>query len=142
MADAPHRIALACAMILCLCGAAVAGDAGPRGTAAEGQSSDPCSFYRHEAYGKGLEHFATEVVWACEAVAERRGAGMPLSDRMRAVEFALERYREAVVAANRRGFAHRPGPGDGWRDARERTREALAAETGILAALEAIRAGF
>jgi hypothetical protein len=135
------RPALLAAAILVLGTAASAGDAGAAG-AREGRASDPCSFYRMEAYGKGLEHYATEVVWACEVVAERREAGMPLSDRMKAVAFALERYRAALVEANRRGFAHRPGPGDGWREARERAREALAEEAGMLAALEAIRSGF
>lgn len=139
MTAAPLRPALLAAALLAA-GSVSAGDAG--GAPIEGQASDPCSFYRLEAWGKGLEHYATEVVWACEVVAERRGAGMPLSDRMKAVAFALERYRSALVEANRRGFAHRPGPGDGWREARERGRAALAEETGMLAALEAIRSGF
>jgi hypothetical protein len=142
MPHVPLRAAFLAAAILASGPAALAGDARPPGAADAGRASDPCSFYRLEAYGKGLEHYATEVVWACEAIAARRAAGMPLGDRMEAVAFALDRYREALVAADRTGFAHRPGPGAGWREARERARAALAEETGMLAALEGIRAGF
>jgi hypothetical protein len=139
MPRAPLRATLLAAALLAPGPAALAGDAWTRGSPDEARASDPCSFYRLEAYGKGLEHFATELVWACEAIAERRAAGMPLSDRMQAVAFALDRYREALVEANRAGS---PRPGAGWREARERARAALAEETGMLAALEGIRAGF
>jgi hypothetical protein len=105
-------------------------------------ASDPCSFYRAHAYGQGIDHYTTEVVWACEAVAQRRATGQPLSDRVEAVEFALRQYRAALVADTRRRFAHAPAPGTTYAEARERARRALAEESGMLAALEAIREGF
>lgn len=102
------------------------------------EPSDPCGFYRTRAYGQGLEHFSTEMLWACEAIAARRAAGIALGERMRAVELALERYRLAVVAD-----ASLRAPRDGRsRRAEEAALVEVAERTGTLAALEAIRAGF
>jgi hypothetical protein len=107
------------------------------------RTSDPCGFFRAQAYGRGLEHYATEMLWACEAIAARRDREQELSLRLEAVELALERYREAVVAAGSGGpgAAGRPArtPGFGPSDA---VKAELAESTGMLAALEAIRAGF
>lgn len=115
-----------------------------QGAAAPAQRSDPCGFYRGQAYGRGLAHFATEMLWACEAIEARRASQMELSERMLAAEAALERYRAAVVAAGAAAFAReraarrgslRLGAGDA-------AKAALAESTGTLAALDAIRAGF
>jgi hypothetical protein len=107
------------------------------------RTSDPCGFFRSQAYGRGIEHYATEMLWACEAIAGRREREQELSLRLEAVELALERYREAVVAAGSGVFA------GGVRTARAPTfgpsdaeKAELAESTGMLAALEAIRAGF
>lgn len=35
------------------------------------RQADPCAFYRGQAYGRGLDHFAAEMLWACEAIAAR-----------------------------------------------------------------------
>jgi len=85
--------------------------------------SSPCAFFRDRAYGKGLDHPATAMLWACEAIALRRGAGMPLGDRLEVVDLALGRYRAGVVAA-------------------PANEAAVAATSGVLAALDAIAAGF
>lgn len=61
--------------------------------------SSPCAFFRDHAWGKGLDDPATAMLWACEAVAARRDAGVPLGDRLAAVEFALARYRAALLVA-------------------------------------------
>ena len=105
---------------------------------------DPCSFYRGQAYGKGLAHFTTEMLWTCEAIAARRAAGMTLGDRLQAADMALNRYRAALLDAGRARFrsarAGAPRPGVlGLDDAAKR---ALAENSGALAALDAIRTGF
>jgi hypothetical protein len=98
-----------------------------------------CTFYRVRARGLGLQHWATELVWACEMVAERRAANMPLNDRMLAVEHALVLYRDALLKNRRDWIARREGREPvPLREAEAR----LAAETGMLAALEAIQQGF
>lgn len=121
------RLATLAAAAWLAAGGAAAGDAGV---------SDPCSFFRAHAYGRGLTHFATEMLWACEAIRARREAEMEVGERLLAVEQALERYRAAVIAA---GVAARGGRSWTGGDA---TRTALAETTGMLAALEAIRFGF
>lgn len=106
--------------------------------------SDACGFFRAQAYGRGLEHFATEMLWACEAIARRKAADMPLSDRLRAVELALLRYQEEVVAASSAAFrADRARQYDtGYIGTGETIKAQIAESTGMLAALEAIRSGF
>lgn len=108
------------------------------------EHSDPCSFFRAQAYGRGLEHFATEMLWACEAIAIRRAADITLSERLIAVELALARYRAAIIETGSTSFAR-----DRVRDldsghigASESTRAQLAESTGMFAALEAVRSGF
>lgn len=86
--------------------------------------SSPCAFFRDRAWGKGLDHPATAMLWACETIAVRRGAGVALGDRLEAVDLALGRYRAAVTAS--------PG-GD---------EPTLARETGAFDALEGIATGF
>jgi hypothetical protein len=125
----PTRSCLAALALICAL-PALAGEAPPR---AEGAQA--CGFFRNQAYGKGLGHFATEMLWACEAIARRRAAAMPLGDRLEATDAALARYREAVVAEAGRGH-FRPG---GFTEADKAT---LAEATGALTALAAISAGF
>jgi hypothetical protein len=103
--------------------------------------SDPCGFYRGQAYGRGIGHMATEMLWACEAISARRTAGMPLGDRLLAVELALERYRAAVISAGQAAFARDRRLGLEGRQ-RDHAKHEIAEHTGALAALEAIRAGF
>ena len=86
--------------------------------------SSPCAFFRDRAYGKGLDHPATAMLWACEAIAARRGAGVPLGERLEAVELALGRYRAAVVAAP------------------PEEEPAVARASGALDALDGVAAGF
>jgi hypothetical protein len=92
--------------------------------------SDPCGFFRAEASGRGIGHFTTAMLWACEAAANRRRAGLPLGPRLAAAEAALERYRWARNAAL------------GGRRAPEAALQALAAEVGALDALAAIEREF
>jgi hypothetical protein len=108
------------------------------------QRSDPCGFYRGQAYGRGLEHSSTEMLWACEAIALRRAAEMELSDRLVAVELALDRYRQAVVAAGAAAFVRhraRPQPAGPF-GAGDAVKSALADSTGLSAALDAVREGY
>jgi hypothetical protein len=131
--------ALLCGLLLIAAGFGVR--AGEPAAAQPAVASDPCGFYRGQAYGRGIGHMATEMLWACEAISARRGAGMPLGDRLLAVELALERYRAAVISAGQAAFARdrRHGLDGGQREAAKRE---IAEHTGALAALDAIRAGF
>lgn len=106
--------------------------------------SDPCGFYRGQAYGRGLDHFLTEMLWACEAIAVRRRAEMPLSERLLAAEEALERYREALIAAGAAVFVRgrTTGAGSLRPGATDAIKTSLAESTGTMDALEAIRAGY
>jgi hypothetical protein len=133
----PARAALA-ALIVAIA-QPVAADEAAAPVPAVQRTPDPCTFYRMRARNLGINHWATEVVWACEAIAQRREAGMDLNDRMLAVEFALESYREALVADRRERIAR---PGSRARAEQREAEERLAEETGMLAALEAIRTGF
>jgi hypothetical protein len=101
-----------------------------------------CGYYRSQARGQGINHYTTEALWACEALSARRAAGMPLSDRMLAVAHALEQFREAMSEERAARYPRTGGPGIPLRVARERTREIVAEESGMLAALEAVRTGF
>ncbi len=124
-------------------GPAAAGeDASPPGGLVA--ASDPCGFYRGQAYGRGLMHYATEMLWACETIQARHAAEMSLSARLLAAEAALERYRTAVIATGAAVFARERAarPGQMRLGAGEEAKAALAESTGTLAALEAIRAGF
>ena len=108
------------------------------------EPSDPCGFYRGQAYGRGLEHFSTEMVWACEAIANRRAAGMPLGERLLAAEAALDRYRAAVIAAGAISFTRNRTnrPGSAHLGTGEAAKSAIAETAGALAALDSIRSGF
>jgi hypothetical protein len=139
-------IALTTALSLAPGPRALAGEEGAPAASTLG-ATDPCGYFRGQAYGRGLDHFLTEMVWACETIARRRAAGMPLGDRLLAVEGALERYRTAVVAAGAAGaerLARASAQATGARRPAEweAVKASIAAETGTLAALEAIRSGF
>lgn len=130
---------IACALLVLNLAAAVQAGEPPRRAPTEplrAAQSDPCTFYRVQAYGKGIGHFSTEMLWACEAIRARHMAGLALSDRLLAVEAVLEEFRRAVVSATKTGSMHRRGPG-----AARRARS-LAESTGALIALEGIRGGF
>lgn len=100
-------------------------------------STHPCTFYRGQAYRMGMTHYATEMLWACEEIAARRAAGMPLSDRLLATEHALLAYREALSEARQGG-----GEAGSHLSMSEARKRAIAETTGVLAALEAISGGF
>ena len=87
------------------------------------RAADPCGFHRSEAFGRGLTHYATEMLWACEAIADRRAASMPLGDRLAVLDVALAAYREAVIAAGRRAFAERRDRGVLWNAQADGSRE-------------------
>ena len=74
--------------------------------------TNPCAFFRGQAWGKGLHDPSTEMLWACEAIAQRRRGACPLGVRLEATDAALNRYREALHATGTRGFgaASRPRP--------------------------------
>lgn len=135
-----RRVLLASAVLL----APAPTTAGEDATGREGVRSDPCGFFRGQAYGRGLEDPATEMLWACETIASRRAAEMTLSERLVAVELALERYRTAVVEAGAAAFARNRADdyGSGYFGAGDAAKADLAESTGMTAALDAIRAGF
>jgi len=137
------------AAAVCLAVAAPLFPAGDRGAArAEGpvreRQEATCTFFRGQAYRRGMVHFATEMLWACEAIATRRAAGMPVGVRLEATEAALQRYRSAVIDAGRTAFAETrlSDAGPQVHGLSDGTKHRIAAETGALAALEAIRNGF
>jgi hypothetical protein len=125
-------------------GAASGGETVTSGAAPAGATSDPCGFYRSQAYGRGLAHYATDMLWACETITARRWADMTLGARLEAVDLALERYRAAVVAAGVATFAtgRAAGPASGRLGADDEHKAALAESSGALTALEAVRGGF
>lgn len=105
-------------------------------------ASEPCDFYRGRAWGQGIADYTTEMLWACEAIAARQAAGVPLSPRLAEMAAALERFRTAVVdtglvmfTESRRLQSRHLGI------SRERQRE-IAESTGVIAALAAIQTGF
>lgn len=101
---------------------------------------EPCTFYRTQAFGRGLDHFASEMLWACEAIETRRRAAMPLTERLDAVAGALDRYRDALIEAGRDRY--RRDRESGLLGLNETAKRDLAERTGTLAALEAIRSGY
>ncbi len=100
--------------------------------------SSPCGFFRAQAWGKGLDSPATEMLWACEAIATRRAAGIPLGIRLEATELALDRYREALHAATKGGFSATSGRGPTAFYPSDSEKRQIADTTGVLAALTAI----
>jgi hypothetical protein len=104
--------------------------------------SDPCHFYRGRAWGRGISHYTTEMVWACEAIARRRAASVPLGERLLAMEAALERFRTAIVEVGSTRFAQSPSDELRYYGISQASQQEIAERTGVLAALEGIRAGF
>jgi hypothetical protein len=139
----PMRLALLAFLMLAAGGPApAAAETETQPVAARSNGADPCNFYRVRARGKGINHYLTEVVWACEMVVQRRETGVGMSERMVAVEFALEQYREALVEDRRNPRVPAGLRGTALRAAQEAERDRIAEESGMLAALEAIRLGF
>ena len=134
-----HAPLLAALLAAWLAGPALAGEKASADAAL--RVGDPCRFFRGQAYKRAIDDFATEMLVACEVIARRRAADVPLSDRLIATEAMLETYREAVLAA-------RPETFDGNGTLRwelgltAAQKHAIADETGVLLALEAIRHGF
>jgi hypothetical protein len=118
-------------------GTSPAGEAQPQLVVAEG-AAHPCTFFRGQAHRMGMTHFLTEMLWACEAIVERRAAGMTLSDRLLATERALLDYRSALGAARASAGANGGSP----LSVSETRKREIAEATGVLGALEAISAGF
>jgi hypothetical protein len=102
--------------------------------------SDPCSFFRGQAWGQGLNHFSQDMLWSCEAIEARRGAGIALSDPLDIVASALDAYRTALVAAAGREFRNLRAAGGSAAimqvSPTEKTR--IAQETGALDAIAAL----
>ncbi len=105
-------------------------------------SGDPCRFFRGRAFGKGVDHYATEMLWVCNAIAERRRAAMPLSDRLQATEAALENYRQGVVSATVADLDRRRRARERRLGLSEEDTLRIAEESGALIALDAVRSGF
>ena len=105
-------------------------------------SSDPCGFYHGRAHGKGIDHYTTEMLWVCRAIAARRAAAMPVGDRLRATEAAFESYRSEVVAASVQDFARKQDGLTRRLGLSEDDMQRIADRTGVLLALEAVRGGF
>lgn len=139
-----RRCALACLAAACL------SPVGPAPVLADGNAGapiaetgpDPCHFFRGRALGKGVDHYATEMLWVCDAIADRRAAALPMSDRLRATEAALDGYRREVLAASVADFVRRRAARDLTLGLSEADTLRIAEETGALGALEAVRAGF
>ncbi len=128
-------VLLAAACLSCSLAAALAQE-----TDGAQRQPDPCAFYRGQAYGRGLDHFAAEMLWTCEAIAARQAAAMRLTGSLAAAKAALRRYREAVVAAASARFSQQRSAGRlGLDDA---LKAQLAESTGALAALDAARTAF
>lgn len=118
--------------------------ASAEGRAIRGTIDPACTFFRGQAYRRAVVHFATEMMWVCETIAQRRAARIALGDQLLATETAMRQYRDAVIAAGRVAFAETRSSDAAPRihglsdDAKRR----LAEETGALLALDAIRDGF
>ncbi len=108
----------------------------------ESASGDPCRFFRGRAFGKGIDHYATEMLWVCDAIAERRRAAMPLSDRLLATEIALESYRRKIISAAVTDLDRRRRERDRRLGLSEAENLRIAEESGALTALDAVRLGF
>ena len=76
---------LAALLAGCLATAALAGETASMANSAL-RPADACLFFRGQAYKRAIDDFATEMLLACEVIARRRAAGVPLSDRLIATE--------------------------------------------------------
>ncbi len=142
MSVLPRPVRTAAALLLAGALLAPPGPAAAEAAEEDAALAQLCGYLRSQARGQGIDHYTTEALWACEALAARRAAGMPLSDRMLAVAFALEQFREAMAEERAARYPRTRGPGISTRVARERARAIVAEESGMLAALEAVRTGF
>ncbi len=117
---------------------------GPSAPYQERGSADRCQFFRGEAYQRSLGDFAGDMLLACEEIARRVAAGVPLGDRLEAFGAMLDDYRSAVIVAGDEAFARRRRAGRApWElGLSEAEKYAIADATGALLALDAIRGGF
>ncbi len=116
---------------------------GPTMVAGPSDPNDPCQFFRRQAFNESLQHYSREMLWACEEIARRKAAGIPLSDRLQATAGILDTYREALIAGAEAFAQKRPAGLPPWAPAlSEEQKYAIADQTGALLALEAIRSGF
>lgn len=108
------------------------------------QHRDPCLFYRSQAWHRELAHFSQDMLWSCEAIEQRRRAGVQLGDRLTAADFALRSYRERVIETARSNYRMSvlEGLETFHRRVTESQKRAIAEETGALAAMEALNHGF
>lgn len=135
----PILIAMACACFaLAVDTTAPAAQDQPEGTV----RSDPCHFYRARAWGQGIGDYTTEMLWACEAIAARRAAAVPLGPRLQAMANALDQFRDALVDAGSATFATSRNVHSRNLGVSRRAQHEIAERTGVLAALEAIQTGF
>lgn len=104
--------------------------------------SDPCQFYRGRAWGRGITHYTTEMLWACEAITRRRAASVPLGDRLEEAEAALERFRAEVIETSSAGYARSQSGDRSYFTLSATEQEEIAVRTGAIAALDTIRTGF
>lgn len=109
-----------------------------------GGDEDPCRFYRSQAWRQGLMHFSQDMLWSCEAIAERRRAGIRLSDRLIAAEAALEAYRTGVINFARARYQRSRDLGlDTFsRRVTEQEKREIAQSSGAFAAIEALAGGY
>lgn len=117
---------------------------GPSMIVTANDPADPCRFFRGQAAREPLTHYSRDMLWACEEIARRRTAGLPLGDRLKATEAMLATYRDAVVAAGTEAFARKGRAGQPpWAlGLSEEEKYQIADSTGALLVLEAIRGGF
>ncbi len=117
---------------------------GPEATVSVYAPGDDCGFFRDQAADQALTHYSQDMLWACEAIARRRAAGMLLGDRLLATQAMLATYRDAVRAAGADAFVRKGREGlPPWMlslSADEKYR--IADATGALLVIEAIRDGF
>ena len=109
-----------------------------------GSAGDPCLFFRSQAEDKGLTDYTREMLWACEEIARRRVARMPLSDRLLATAAMLDAYRSAVIAATSEMSQRKRAVGaPPWAlGLTDEEKHAIADATGALLVLEAIQTGY
>ncbi|MEM8570880.1 MAG: hypothetical protein AAGG56_08205 [Pseudomonadota bacterium] len=106
--------------------------------------SDPCLFYRSQAWRQGVSHYAQEMLLSCEAITNRRQAGIELSDRLLAAEHALKEYRSRVIARAVRHYRsdEMPRSDTGHHRVSEEEKRKIAEESGVLLAMEGLSSGF
>ena len=104
--------------------------------------SDPCYFFRAQAHRKGLHHYATEMLWVCQMMAQLRGAKLPLSDRLLATEAAFEDYRARYFDMLQTWYQDHSGASPFEIELNDNVRREIAEDSGVLLVLELVKDGF